>query len=319
MSASPRVVLGLPAYNRPDALPRTLESLLSQTCQDFALVIVDDAASRETAAIVERYAGQFPRITYEANGTRLGMIGNWRRVFDRARRLYPQSEYFAWVSDHDVWHARWLQEMVAVLDAHPEVVLAYPHNVQLTSQGARTTEKVKVFETFGISSRAERMRRAARYMRSGDMIYGLVRAEALEAAGVFRRVILPDRYVLLALALFGQFRQVPEVLWYREFISKFDLRRQLKAFFPGGVPFHAHLPPHLQHWAALLWVFAVRGSGRPAFGRLAAVRYAAMQLWWSIVRDVVRPKSDWRVKVASRMARWRPASGRPSRSAITDP
>lgn len=298
MNGLPRVVLGLPAYGRPDALPRTLESLLSQTCQDFALVAIDDAASRETASIIEAYARQFPRISYEANSRRLGMVGNWRRVFARARELYPASEYFAWVSDHDVWHARWLQEMVAVLDAHPEVVLAYPHNVQLTAEGARTTEKVKLFETFGVTSRAERMRQAARYMRSGDMIYGLMRTKALEAAGVFHRVILPDRQVLLALSLFGQFRQVPEVLWYREFLQKFDRRRQLKAFFPDGVPVHANLPVHVQHSATLLWDFAVRGRGKPAFGRLSGVRYAAIQLWWSIVRDIVRPKSDWRMKVA---------------------
>ncbi len=301
MSVSPRVVLGLPAYNRADALPQTLESLLSQTFTDVALLIVDDAASPETAAIVERYAQERPRITYEANSTRLGMIGNWRRVFERARELYPHAGYFAWVSDHDVWHARWLQEMVAVLDAHPDVVLAYPHNVQLTAQGARATEKIKIFDTVGVTSRAERMRRAARSMRSGDMIYGLMRIEALEAAGVFHRVILPDREVLLALSLFGEFWQVPEVLWYREFLQKFDLRRQLKAFFPNGAPRHARLPYHLQHCATLLWDFAVRGRGRPAFGRAAAVWYAAIQLWWSMVREIERPKSDWRQKVASRI------------------
>ncbi len=43
----------MPAYNRPDALPRVLESLLSQTCQDFALVIVDDAPSDRIRDIVE--------------------------------------------------------------------------------------------------------------------------------------------------------------------------------------------------------------------------------------------------------------------------
>jgi glycosyltransferase involved in cell wall biosynthesis len=47
MPSAPRTVLGMPAYNRPDALPRVLESLLSQSCQDFALVIVDDAPSDE--------------------------------------------------------------------------------------------------------------------------------------------------------------------------------------------------------------------------------------------------------------------------------
>ena len=56
MNTSRRVVLGLPAFARPDALSRALESLLSQTYQDFALVVVDDAPHANVASIVERYA-----------------------------------------------------------------------------------------------------------------------------------------------------------------------------------------------------------------------------------------------------------------------
>jgi glycosyltransferase involved in cell wall biosynthesis len=56
--ARPRTVFGMPAYNRPDALPRVIESLLSQTSQDFAIVIVDDAPSDKVREIVDSYAGQ---------------------------------------------------------------------------------------------------------------------------------------------------------------------------------------------------------------------------------------------------------------------
>lgn len=294
MRGAPRVVLGMPAYDRPDTLARTIESLLSQTFDDFALVVIDDAPSARTRAIVEAYVGGGPPVTYEANPTRLGMIGNWRRVFQWARALYPDSEYFAWVSDHDLWHARWLETLVAVLDRHPEVVLAYPRHLQVTSGGVRWSAKEKAFETFGIGDRGERLRRSARYMLSGDMIYGVLRARALEAAGVFRRVITPDRQVLLALALYGQFRQVPDVLWYRELLHRFDLKRQRKAFFPDGVPTYAYLPPQVQHCATFIWDFAIRGRGRPTFGRFVGLRYAVSQLWWSVVRDVVRPKMEWR-------------------------
>jgi hypothetical protein len=128
-------------------------------------------------------------------------------------------------------------------------------------------------------------------MLSGDTIYGLMRAEALEAAGVFRRVVTPDRQVLLALSLFGQIKQVPAVLWYREVSRAFDLQRQRDVFFPTGVPWYMYLPSHLQHCAVLLWDFGVRGKGRPAFGPFAGVGYAMTQLWWSIARQMFRRKS----------------------------
>jgi glycosyltransferase involved in cell wall biosynthesis len=126
MSPSPRVALGMPAYYRPDTMARTLESLLSQTYKDFAVVITDDRPSPEVQAIVETYRALDDRIQYEANPSRLGMIENWRRAFERSRARWPDSEYFAWVSDHDILHPRWLEALVAALDAHPQVVLAYP-------------------------------------------------------------------------------------------------------------------------------------------------------------------------------------------------
>ena len=302
VSVAPRVVLGMPAYQRPDALPRTLESLLSQTYRDFALVIVDDGPSPEVAAIVETYAREYSQVSYEANAVRLGMVDNWRKVFERARQRYPRSEYFAWVSDHDLWHARWLQEMVSVLDQYPDVVLAYPENLRMLPDGAKMAGKG--FQTIGMTGAGERIRHSARHLLAGDMVYGLVRADALEAAGVFRRVITPDRQVLLALSLFGQFRQVPEVLWYREMQGVFGLRRQRDAFFPNGAPLYVYIPSHAQHFAVLLSDFGVHGKGRPAFGRLAGVAYALVQLWFSLVREWMQPKSAWRLAVKRMSARW---------------
>ena len=290
---TPRVVLGLPAFNRPDTLARTLESLLSQTRRDFALVVVDDAASNETRDIVESYAAEYPHIHYEANDTRLGMVGNWRKVFERGRALYPSAPYFAWVSDHDLWHARWLDELVTVLDAHPDVVLVYPEHVRMLPERSEIVRKD--FDTVGVRSRAKRMSTSARRMLAGNMIYGLMRVDALEAAGVFRAVVTPDRQVLLAMSLFGQTWQVPEVLWYREILRVFDIERQREVFFPDGAPFYVYLPSQLQHFAVLFWDFTVLGKGKPSFGRLTGLGCALIQLWQSSLRTLTLPKSEWRV------------------------
>lgn len=291
MTHGPRVVLGLPAYNRPDSLAQALESLLSQTFRDFELFIVDDAQSAETALVVERYMRHDSRIHYEANPTRLGMVDNWRRVFERGRHVRPGATYFAWVSDHDVWHPRWLQELVAVLDQDPDVVLAYCRTLKMLGDDARSDSTG--FETYGITEPAERIRLAARYMLAGDMIYGLMRADALAAAGVFHRVITPDRQILSALSLFGQFRQVPEILWYREY-ARFSIDRQRRSLVPAGAPLYFFVPWVAQHAMTLLWDFAIRGRGRPFIGRLAAVRYAAIQFRSAVLRELLAPKSTWR-------------------------
>lgn len=290
MSVHPRVVFGLPAYNRPDALPRTLESLLLQTYRNFALVIVDDAPVPAVREIVESYAAADPRITYEPHSVRLGMIGNWRKAFARSRELYPQGEYFAWVSDHDIWHPRWLEVLIRVLDDRPEVVLAYPNSVRIYPN---ERHRAAVFGAADDPRRARRLRAAATRVTAGNAIYGLFRARSLERAGVFRPVMMPDRQVLVALSLLGEFRLVPETLWYRE-ASGFSYRRQRRMFFPGRIPLHTYLPANVQHFGILLWDLAVLGRARPAFGRRAGAWYAALQLWYTTKRELLRDDSRWR-------------------------
>jgi glycosyltransferase involved in cell wall biosynthesis len=286
---APRVVFGVPAYNRPDALARTLESLLAQTDPDLAVVIVDDAPSPAVRAIVDAYAASDPRVVYEANPVRLGMVGNWQRAFTRSRELFPSSRYFAWASDHDVWHPRWLEVLVPVLDGDPSVVMAYPHAVRMYSQERRRIDGT--FDTASESSRARRLRGTLNGLTAGNAIYGLFRASTLARAGGFRAVLLPDRLLLSALSLLGGFRHVPEMLWYREASRLFSYQRQRDTFFAARTPVHTYLPADLQHTAALAWSFGVRGAGKPAFGRLAGLGYAAAFFWYSLRRERAR----WRM------------------------
>jgi glycosyltransferase involved in cell wall biosynthesis len=286
MTAAPRVVLGMAAYNRPDALPRALESLLSQTYGDFALHIVDDAPSAPVQEIVQRYRAQDRRLTYEANAMRLGMVGNWRKAFARTRNLYPASEYFAWVSDHDIWHPRWLKVMVGALDAFRSVVVAFPQMQRIYPDGRRADTRLS--GTVGITDRVERLRRAIDALSAGNAVYGVFRVGALERAGVFRPVLAPDRQLLVELALFGEFHHAPEMLWYREVAASFDARRQRQMLFPGMPPRHTYLPVALQHFGVLLWDLAVRGAGSPTIGRVRGAWYAALQLLFASRRELLR-------------------------------
>ena len=291
VTAIPRVVFGMAAYGRADTLPRTLESLLSQTVSDLAIVIVDDRPTAEVKAIIDTYSSLDPRITYEANRVRLGMIANWRKAFERARTLYPQTEYFAWASDHDFWHPRWLESLLPVLDTRPEVVLAYPQTMRLVHGEARRADLL--FDTDGSTAPDQRLRAAVDRMTAGNCIYGLFRADALTRAGVFRPVILPDRQVLLELATLGQFVQAREYLWYREAGREFSVERQRSAFFPGRVPVYTFLPACVQHFVVGVWDFAVHGCGRPTFGRIEGLRLAAAQLMWAMKKEFRLVRKRW--------------------------
>jgi glycosyltransferase involved in cell wall biosynthesis len=290
---SPRVVFGMAAYNRPDTLAQVLESLLAQTYQDFAIVITDDAPCREVSAIVETYAASSRRITYEANPVRLGMVGNWKKVFERSRDLHPQSEYFAWVSDHDFWHPRWLEVLVNELDRDADVVLAFPQIVRVFPRYRKLI--TRQFDTFDMGRPLQRVQAATSGMiTAGNCVYGLARASAMARVGVFSAVLMPDRLLILQLALLGKFRQVPEYLWYRTVKGSFSYQRQRQMLFADRVPLHTYLPAHLQHCGVLVWHFCLQARGLPEIGRLRGLGYAVAQLWYSTKRELVRDDSRWR-------------------------
>jgi len=294
----PRTVFGMAAYNRPDSMAQTLESILSQTRDDFALIVVDDAPSKEIDRIISRYQRLDPRLVYEPNARRLGMVGNWKKCFLRARQTYPRSEYFGWVSDHDFWHPRWLEVLAGELEADSNLVLVYPQTLRLYNNlRARVP---KSFDTVGIADPVERVERAAIHIYAGDMIYGLFRASAVEAAGIFRPVLLPDRQLLVAVAALGQFKQVPQVLWYRQVPRAFSLDRQRASFFTGRVPLYTYLPYEMQHYALMLWDFGIRGRGAPVLGRAAALRVAAAQ--FRATRERGRLQQEAQAEEAARSA-----------------
>lgn len=81
----PRVSIGLPVYNGEVFLAETLNSILSQTFQDFELIICDNASTDQTQEICRKFARQDERIRYYRNEANLGAAKNFNRVFSLAR------------------------------------------------------------------------------------------------------------------------------------------------------------------------------------------------------------------------------------------
>ena len=288
MSGSPSTVFGLPVYNGAQHLAEALESLLGQTRSDFAVIVIDNCSTDSTGEIAQRYAQLDPRVVCERNDRTLGLVQNWRRAFDLAGQI-QSAPYFAWASDHDVWHPRWLELLGAELELHPEAVLAYPFAVRIDDDGAEYPTREHRFATAGSSSSKARLRRASRELvAAGDLIYGLGRRAALEQCGPFPLVVLPDRLFLLRLALEGEFRQVEQRLWSRRYRAGVVMSnsRQRRTFFPDGVPWWAYVP-----WPLTQTVLFARTGGR---------RLSALFLAESIRRAV-----ESRRERARRRRRWR--------------
>ena len=307
---SPRVVVAAPLFNKAQYLEQAARSLLAQTHGDLVLLLIDDGSTDGTLELCRALAAEDPRVEVHVNPRRLGMLGNTRRAFALARERYPQAEFWALGSDHDVWSPTWLERLVALLDEHPEAVLAYPQTQRIDEHGrpydaARAPWRA---ETSGIREPFARMTAAFRGMVAGDMIYGLFRARVLDSlGGVYREVLVPDRLLLSEVALRGEFVQAPEVLWRRRFRGLADLDRQRRAFFLDAAPRHAAWPWWLQHTGALLLVYVVRRSGAPGLGRARGLRVALTYLRLALAlryrRRTARPRRTLRRHVRVTRAR----------------
>ena len=277
-TGSPVVALGATLYNRATYLRETLDSLLAQTYTNVRLVLVDDASSDETEAICREYAARDPRVRYLRHAERQGMVGTWRDAFEEATAA-SDPRYFAWASDHDLWEPRWLETLVGEMEADPSLVLAYPFTRRIGPEGELLDKPPRLFETRGLHDLDERWPFVCReHVASGDMVYGLMRVDAVRTAGVFRDVMCPDRLLMAELAQQGEFRQVPEPLWARrQFENSSSVARQRTSLFAGRAPAGRRLPPWLQH-ARALWRVYVTPVTDPVQRRAASrrvVQYAA--------------------------------------------
>jgi glycosyltransferase involved in cell wall biosynthesis len=311
-------VIGVPLYHLTEHREAALGSLLAQRFTDFELLLVDDAPSEEAEKAARELCARDARVHYVRNERRLGMTGNWRRCFELARERHPEAEYFAWGSDHDRWEPEWLAALVEALDADPQVVLAYPVIDIVDADDTVLVPNVGELDTTGESDPAERVRRTYLEMSAGNMVYGLFRAEAIEAAGVFRNVIGPDRLLLVELSFRGSFRQVPRVLWHRRFRKLFTQGRQRRTIWLDRPPVWSYLAPWRTHLAALAWLYVVRprpGFDRPTGLRLvrAVQRANRVKVWqgrrkririaWK--NEVVKPARRTRKRVRNRVLQTR--------------
>jgi hypothetical protein len=185
------------------------------------------------------------------------MVATWRRAFNEAQR--EETDYFAWASDHDVWHPRWLETMVQELDRYEDVVLVYPVTVRISRDDKELPRPSQIFDTFSLTPHARVRAVTSLQAGAGNMVYGLFRAQALKNAGVFRPFLIPDMLLMLELSLFGSFKQVPEKLWYRRQAGKFSLKRQRASLFSeeNPMPAYCHLPYWICHSSFLAWRSAV--------------------------------------------------------------
>ncbi|SME99206.1 Glycosyltransferase involved in cell wall bisynthesis [Tistlia consotensis] len=276
MTFAPRAAFGIPVYNHAHQLRRTLESILSQSFGDLGILVVDDCSTDETPQILAEYAALDPRLKVVRNERQHGYTRNAMKTWRLARESFPSIEYFAWGSDHDLWHPDWLRLLVAALDAAPEAPIAWSWYHRIGAEGEMIMSRREMLGRGGSADRTARVRYVGSGAAAGSCIYSLIRVPALERTSGLRLVLVPDRLLLAELAALGPFVEVPEYLWHRRYAGLASGARQRRSSFPGGAPLYTHLPVWAQHLAVLAQDWLLRGLGPPELSWPGRLRLLAL-------------------------------------------
>jgi glycosyltransferase involved in cell wall biosynthesis len=119
-SSQPLVSVVTPAYNGAEYLAECIESVLSQTYQNWEYVIVDNCSTDGTGEIARRYAAKDSRIRVHENAEFLSAIANHNNAL---RQISPASKYCKVVFGDDWIFPECLEKMVAVAEKYPTVGL----------------------------------------------------------------------------------------------------------------------------------------------------------------------------------------------------
>lgn len=212
-SAATRTVAVVVAYNRRDLLIEVLDALAAQTAPVAAIVVVDNASTDDTAALVR---DRFPHADLVSVERNTGGAGGF--AIGAARAVVRQKADLVWLMDDDTVPTD--TALAALLDSvgdDERITVAGSRVVWTDGQDhPMNTPRVKPF--VGRRERAAAHARAALPVRSSSFVSMLVRADALLEHGL----PIADYFI-----------------WNDDFeFSTRILRRSRGLFVPGSVVVH---------------------------------------------------------------------------------
>ncbi|NBX01932.1 glycosyltransferase family 2 protein [bacterium] len=117
-SLRPKISIAMGVYNCAPTLPEAIDSIISQTYQDWELIICDDGSKDETLAIAQAYAQKDSRIIVIQNPKNMGLNHSLNHCLKVSRGVY-----YARMDGDDISIPERLSRLATTLDSHPEVAL----------------------------------------------------------------------------------------------------------------------------------------------------------------------------------------------------
>jgi len=205
-NSKPLVSVGIPAYNRPGGLRRTLESITGQTYRNLEIIVSDNCSPDPN---VEHIAREFQkldnRVQYFRQTENTGAANNFRFVLGKAR-----GEYFMWAADDDFISEDFIWQAIQFFKEHSGYAIVSGIPVTVIRRGKHCVNNGHSFTgKFGV------LRVLQTYNARGMVVvYGLVNTATLRRIRIGNR-FAEDRYIAASLAYMGKVKTLETMRLYR--------------------------------------------------------------------------------------------------------
>ena len=152
-----RVDVIVPCYNYGDMLEDCVRSILAQEDVTVRVVIMDDASSDSTEIIGRRLAADDARVEYHRHAVNAGNIRTYNEALG-----YLTGDYCMILSADDLLTPGSLARATRVMDAHPEIGLAYGRDITFRHTPPRDAARSSTYCGYKIFSYAEFLDRSCR-------------------------------------------------------------------------------------------------------------------------------------------------------------
>ncbi len=216
----PLISVGIPTYNRPEGLRRTLECITRQTYQNLEIIISDNCSpSNNSERVVQEFRRNDARIRFFKQQKNHGSIYNFKFVLEKAN-----GEFFMWAADDDEWEPDFIEKCCVPFHNSSKNYAAVMTEAQYFV-GKHEFEFFREGEPFYTFYSNNKMQRLKFMMKNnyGNLFYSLFRRNLLFQNGknlfdLIKIQSLNEIFVFLFVIQNGNWKVFPEVGFYKQAI-----------------------------------------------------------------------------------------------------
>lgn len=210
---TPLVSVGIPTYNRPKGLEKTLECMTNQSYGNLEVIICDNASDDPDVLQVVRYFQSIDRrIIYYKHEKNIGPVLNFLSAVKVAT-----GDFFMWAADDDRWEDFFIETAINAFRTLPDDFIAVNCEAQYfdknTGENLPFFAEGEAFYCFASSSPVSRLKHVF-INNYGNLVYSVFRMHALRAISSLK-FCENEIPIIFQLSNIGNWKILPQVGWYK--------------------------------------------------------------------------------------------------------